>query len=144
MDYHTIVVSVDVKKMFKWNSSIDFAECVKQHAECLSSDRMNTWNKFFIDNEGNNTTKYFVKSTISRFISVLESDLTDSNDLKVSSVYEDDESGEYFEVRVEYDNEELIVKRLTDAVYEFLQTKEEIIITKDLLKTQIAVYKLSV
>jgi len=36
-----------------------------------------------------------------------------------------------------------MAKRLIDAVYEFLGTKEEIEITEDLLKTQLAFYKLS-
>ena len=36
------------------------------------------------------------------------------------------------------------IKRFTDAVYELLGTKEETEITKDLLKTQLAFYKLSV
>ena len=40
------------------------------------------------------------------------------------------------------DEEELISKRLSDAVYEFLGTKEETEITKDLLKTQLAIYRL--
>ena len=77
------------------------------------------------------------------FIAVLEGRMIEEYEVKVSDVYDDDESGEYFAITVEYSNEELIHKRLTDAVYEFLGTKEEMEITVDLVRTQLAVYRFS-
>ena len=46
--------------------------------------------------------------------------------------------------KLEYLNENVLEEKITDAVYELLGTKEETEITKDLLETQLAFYKLSV
>lgn len=139
--FDTITVSVDVEEMMKFATPI-LAECVIQHCTALVSETKNIWNKFFTEEK--QLTSDLVKSTTERFIKVIESRMIDEYELKVSDVYDDDESGEYFAITVEYSNEELIHKRLADAVYEFLGTKEETEITKDLLKTQMAFYKLSV
>lgn len=139
--YDTITVSVDVEEMFKWNE-VDMGECVAQHCTALVSETKNIWNKFFTEEK--QLTSDLVKSTIDRFIAVLENRMIEEYEVKISDVYDDDESGEYFAITVEYSNEELIHKRLTDAVYEFLGTKEEMEITVDLVRTQLAVYKLSV
>ena len=139
--FDTITVSVDVEEMFKWNE-VDMGECVAQHCTALVSETKNIWNKFFTEEK--QLTSDLVKSTIDRFIAVLEGRMIEEYEVKVSDVYDDDESGEYFAITVEYSNEELIHKRLTDAVYEFLGTKEEMEITVDLVRTQLAVYKLSV
>lgn len=140
-DYETITVSVDVEEMFKWNE-VDMGECVAQHCTALVSETKNIWNKFFTEEK--QLTSDLVKSTIDRFIAVLENRMIEEYEVKISDVYDDDESDEYFAITVEYSNEELIHKRLTDAVYEFLGTKEEMEITVDLVRTQLAVYKLSV
>lgn len=139
--YDTITVSVDVEEMFKWNE-VDMGECVAQHCTALVSETKNIWNKFFTEEK--QLTSDLVKSTIDRFIAVLENRMIEEYEVKISDVYDDDESDEYFAITVEYSNEELIHKRLTDAVYEFLGTKEEMEITVDLVRTQLAVYKLSV
>jgi len=139
--FDTITVSVDVEEMFKWNE-VDLGECVAQHCTALVSETKNIWNKFFTEEK--QLTSDLVKSTIDRFIAILENRMIEEYEVKVSDVYDDDESGEYFGITVEYSNEELIHKRLTDAVYEFLGTKEEMEITVDLVRTQLAVYKLSV
>lgn len=139
--YDTITVSVDVEEMFKWNE-VDMGECVAQHCTALVSETKNIWNKFFTEEK--QLTSDLVKSTIDRFIAVLEGRMIEEYEVKISDVYDDDESDEYFAITVEYSNEELIHKRLTDAVYEFLGTKEEMEITVDLVRTQLAVYKLSV
>ena len=138
--YDTITVSVDVEEMFKWNE-VDMGECVAQHCTALVSETKNIWNKFFTEEK--QLTSDLVKSTIDRFIAVLENRMIEEYEVKISDVYDDDESDEYFAITVEYSNAELIHKRLADAVYEFLGTKEETEITKDLLKTQMAFYKLS-
>ena len=139
--YDTITVSVDVEEMFKWNE-VDMGECVAQHCTALVSETKNIWNKFFTEEK--QLTSDLVKSTIDRFMRVLEGRMIEEYEVKLSDVYDDDESGEYFALTVEYSKEELIHKRLTDAVYEFLGTKEEMEITVDLVRTQLAVYKLSV
>lgn len=140
--FDTITVSVDVPEMFKWSEEeVDLGECVAQHCAALVSETKNIWNKFFTEEK--QLTSDLVKSTIDRFIAVLENRMIEEYEVKVSDVYDDDESGEYFGITVEYSNEELIHKRLTDAVYEFLGTKEEMEITVDLVRTQLAVYKLS-
>jgi len=138
--FDTITVSVDVEEMFKWNE-VDMGECVAQHCTALVSETKNIWNKFFTEEK--QLTSDLVKSTIDRFIAVLEGRMIEEYEVKVSDVYDDDESGEYFAITVEYSNEELIHKRLTDAVYEFLGTKEEMEITVDLVRTQLAVYRFS-
>ena len=138
--FDTITVSVDVEEMFKWNE-VDMGECVAQHCTALVSETKNIWNKFFTEEK--QLTSDLVKSTIDRFIAVLENRMIEEYEVKVSDVYDDDESGEYFAITVEYSNEELIHKRLTDAVYEFLGTKEEMEITVDLVRTQLAVYRFS-
>ena len=46
--------------------------------------------------------------------------------------------------KIEYLNDNVLEEKITDAVYELLGTKEDTEITKDLLKTQMAFYKLSV
>jgi len=138
--FDTITVSVDVEEMFKWNE-VDMGECVAQHCTALVSETKNIWNKFFTEEK--QLTSDLVKSTIDRFIAVIEGRMIEEYEVKVSDVYDDDESGEYFAITVEYSNEELIHKRLTDAVYEFLGTKEEMEITVDLVRTQLAVYRFS-
>ena len=141
-NFDTITVSVDVPEMFKWSEEeVDLGECVAQHCTALVGETKNIWNKFFIEEK--QLTSDLVKSTIDRFIAVLENRMIEEYEVKVSDVYDDDESGEYFGITVEYSNEELIHKRLTDAVYEFLGTKEEMEITVDLVRTQLAVYRLS-
>ena len=138
--YDTITVSVDVEEMFKWNE-VDLGECVIQHCTALVSETKNIWNKFFTEEK--QLTSDLVKSTIDRFIAVLEGRMIEEYEVKVSDVYDDDESGEYFAITVEYSNAELIHKRLADAVYEFLGTKEEIEITVEFVKTQLAFDRLS-
>jgi hypothetical protein len=130
-----------VEEMFKWNE-VDMGECVAQHCTALVSETKNIWNKFFTEEK--QLTSDLVKSTIERFIAVIEGRMIEEYEVKVSDVYDDDESGEYFAITVEYSNAELIHKRLADAVYEFLGTKEEIEITVEFVKTQLAFYKLSV
>ena len=141
--YDTIIVKVNVEEMFGWNNTLDIGKSVAQHIEHFDLDKKTILNKFFIENECKTETSCLVESTIDCFFRVLEANLSDTYYQKISEVYEDDESGGYFAIEAVYDNKELIVEKLTKAVYEFLGTNKEIAITKDYLQTQLFFYRLA-